>query len=538
MATLPTAAPARNRRLRPIRPRRRPGVEVFLALSLGLSLLGGAPVLTASVAVGADPVIAAAGDIACDPLNANYNGGNGKNGNCAELATSNLLVGHGYSAVLSLGDNQYFCGALGAFQQSYDPSWGRVKSITRPVPGNHEFLTSPDTSPSTGCDQSNLNAAGYFDYFGSRAGTSGQGWYSFDVGAWHLIALNSNCTNIGGCGPSSAEGKFLAADLAAHKNQCLLAYWHIPLFSSGGRAATNSQAFWDVLYAAHADLVLDGHDHIYERFAPQTNKGAADPVNGITQITVGTGGANHTSIASVVPNSVVRNTSSFGILAVTLHSNSYSWKFLPATGSFTDSGSATCHNTASATPTASATAKTSATPTTSASGTAGFTPTASPTSTATGSGPTTTVVPIADSYVDTSQPTVNFGSSTAIRTDGSPVVNGYLRFSVAGLSGTVTSATLRIFANSAQSTGYTAFKVTDNTWGETTITASNAPPFGSSLGSSGPIAAGTWTSVNVTPAVAANGTYSFGISTTNSTAVSLSSRSGANPPQLVITTKP
>ena len=146
-----------------------------------------------------------------------------------------------------------------------------------------------------------------------------------------------------------------------------------------------------------------------------------------------------------------------------------------------------------------------------------------------------TVVPVADSYTDASAPTTNHGTATTLRVDASPVVRSFLRFTVAGVTGTVTSATLRVWANSAQSTGYDAFSVADNTWGETTITDANAPPFGAKLGSSGAAAAGAWTTVNVTATVTGNGTYSFGLSTTNSTALSLSSREGANPPQLVVT---
>ena len=315
----------------------------FVALTFALSMLGAVPAVTDTVTLGADPVVAAAGDIACDPLDAGYNDGNGTSTHCDQKLTSNLLVGHGYSAILSLGDNQYYCGALSAYNEVYNATWGRVKSITHPVPGNHEYLASGGGSQATGCDSSNLNGAGYYGYFGSLAGPAGKGYYSYNIGAWHLIALNSNCTNAGGCSAVSPQGKWLASDLASHPNQCILAYWHIPRFSSGGRAASNTAAFWTQLYAAHADLILDGHDHIYERFAPQTPSGVADPTNGIRQITVGTGGANHTSIATVAANSLVRNTSSFGILALTLHASSYSWNFVHATGSFTDSGSATCH---------------------------------------------------------------------------------------------------------------------------------------------------------------------------------------------------
>jgi hypothetical protein len=144
------------------------------------------------------------------------------------------------------------------------------------------------------------------------------------------------------------------------------------------------------------------------------------------------------------------------------------------------------------------------------------------------------VVPVADSYTDASAPTANHGTATTLRVDASPVVRSFLRFTVSGVSGTVTSATLRVWANSAQSTGYDAFSVADNTWGETAITDANAPPFGAKLGSSGAAVTGTWTTINVTSAITGNGTFSFGLSTTNSTALSLSAREGVNSPQLVV----
>ena len=311
---------------------------LFVAILFAASLTASGAIVRPVAAAG-DPVIAAAGDIACDPSNSRFNDGQGVGSTCRQLAVSNLLVKGHFAAVLALGDTQYYCGGYAAFQQSYDLSWGRVKSITHPVVGNHEYLTSGGT----GCTSANANAAGYFKYFGAAAGDPSKGYYSFDVGAWHLIALNSNCSNVGGCGATSPQGKWLAADLAAHENECTLAYWHIPLFSSGGRANNNSHSFWQQLYAAHADLILDGHDHIYERFAPQTPTGAPDPVNGIREITVGTGGSDHTSLRTIAANSVVTNTNTFGILQVTLHASSYSWRFMPAVGSFTESGSATCH---------------------------------------------------------------------------------------------------------------------------------------------------------------------------------------------------
>ena len=316
-------------------------VVVLLLLTMA-ELLPGAvgPPPVESRAATSDPVIAAAGDIACDPTSSSFNGGNGTSGSCHAMKTSNMLVNGGFAAVLPLGDNQYYCGGYQGFVQSYDPSWGRVKGITHPAVGNHEYLTSGGTD----CDPTG-KGAGYFQYFGSAAGNASQGYYSFDVGSWHLIALNSNCGSAGGCSASSSQGKWLSADLAAHSNMCTLAYWHIPLYSSGGRANANSQYFWQALYAAHADVVLSSHDHTYERFAPQDPYGHLDTVNGIREFIVGTGGANHTSFTTVFANSEVRNSTTFGIEKLTLHSNSYDWSFVPEPGgTFTDSGTNSCHS--------------------------------------------------------------------------------------------------------------------------------------------------------------------------------------------------
>ncbi len=289
---------------------------------------------------GPDPVVAAAGDIACDPDVSTFHAGAGAATSCRQKYTSDLLVNGHFTAVLALGDTQYFCGGYQAFLQSYDPSWGRLKSITHPVVGNHEYLTSGGT----GCDAGNEAASGYFKYFGAAAGDSGRGYYSFDLGAWHIIALNSSCVDAGGCKPGSAQYTWLQADLAAHKNLCTLAYWHIPLFSSGGRAAALSQPFWQLLYDNNADLILNGHDHIYERFAPQDPSGAADLSRGIREFIVGTGGADHTAIAQLAANSEIRNIDTFGVLKLTLHATGYDWKFLPEPGkTFTDSGSEACH---------------------------------------------------------------------------------------------------------------------------------------------------------------------------------------------------
>ncbi len=324
-----------------------------MAFSLALSFAV-APVApsTTTVAGAGDPVIAAAGDIACDPADSKFNGGIGVSNGCRQKAVSDLIVNGGYSAVLALGDNQYYCGSYDAFVGSYDLSWGRVKSMTYPSVGNHEYLTNGGSGASTGCDASNANAAGYYQYFGAAAGDPTKGYYSFDIGTWHLVALNTQCSSVGGCSANSPQGQWLAADLDAHPNQCTLAFFHIPLFSSGGRASPNSTGMWQVLYAHHADLVLNGHDHIYERFAPQAPDGTPDPVNGIREFIVGTGGANLTSLATTAANSEVRNASTFGMMALTLHPTGYDWQFVPEAGqTFTDSGSGTCHTSGGNAPT-------------------------------------------------------------------------------------------------------------------------------------------------------------------------------------------
>ncbi len=304
-------------------------------------------------AASSDPVIAAAGDIACDPASSSFKGGLGTSNACRQKYTSDLLVNAGLSAVLDLGDNQYYCGGYQAFIQSYDLSWGRVKTFTRPSVGNHEYLTSGGTDCST-------NAAGYFTYFGSAAGSQGKGYYSYNIGTWHIIALNSSCSAVGGCGSGSPQYTWLQSDLASHTNYCTLAYWHIPLYSSGGRAATITRPFWQLLYTYNADLVLDGHDHIYERFAPQDPNGNLDLARGLREFVVGTGGANHTTIGTVAANSQVRNASTFGVLKLTLHPSGYDWQFVhEVAGTFTDSGSANCHGT---TPTPTPTRTPTATP--------------------------------------------------------------------------------------------------------------------------------------------------------------------------------
>ena len=541
-----------------------------------------------------DPVIAAAGDIACDPTNSNYNSGNGNTNNCREKDTSNLLVNGGFAAVLALGDNQYYCGGLQAFLQSYDPTWGRVLSITHPAVGNHEFLTSGGT----GCDPTNAGAAGYFQYYGAAAGTQGAGYYSFDVGTWHLIALNSNCGDAGGCNLNSAQGKWLEADLAAHSNFCTLAYWHIPLFSSGGRANQNSLSFWNSLYNHNADLILAGHDHMYERFAPQTPAGAADPLRGIREIMVGTGGANHTGIPGAIwANSEVQNTNTFGVLKLTLHSTSYDWQFIPVTGgTFTDSGTGTCHGaTQDTTPptnptnlTATAVASNQVnlnwTASTDNIGVTGYqilrngTPigtapsnsyvdtatqpqttynynviavdgsqnTSGPSNTATvltpPPDPVLTFTPVADTYVESSLPTSNFGSSTQFVVDNSPVKDMLLKFTVSGIgTESVVSAKLRLYCVNNSPIGGEFHRTADTTWSEGSVNWNNAPAADPAvLATLGRVTASNWYEVDVTSLVTGDGTYSIRALSTSTDGAYYSSKEGTAgfAPQLVVTLDP
>ena len=286
--------------------------------------------LFAALPLSAQVTVVAVGDIACDPADAGYNGGAGTTTRCRMMATSDLAISLSPAAVLLLGDNQYENGTLAKFQASYEPSWGRLKAVTRPIPGNHEYLTA--------------GAAGYYAYFGAAAGDPAKGYQSFDLGGWHLIGLNSNCAAVGGCGAASAQGQWLAADLAAHPDVCTLAYWHHPRFSSGPHGDDPITAdFWTILQAAGADLILTGHDHGYERFARQTASGVADP-DGIQQFVVGTGGKNLTAVNVIRANSQVRNYSAFGVLELKLWPDGYKFRFLGVNGAVLDSGRGLCHS--------------------------------------------------------------------------------------------------------------------------------------------------------------------------------------------------
>lgn len=493
-------------------------IAILIALpwvSLGLADIAGNLEMALAAS---DPVIAAAGDIACDPSLPSFNEGEGSPTSCRQKYTSDLLMDGGLAAVLPLGDVQYECGGYQAFLQSYDLSWGRVKSISRPVVGNHEYLTSAGTD----CTSYNEGAAGYFRYFGLAAGDPTQGYYSFDIGTWHLIALNSNCGDAGGCSYGSPQMSWLRADLAAHPNLCTLAYWHIPLFSSGGRTAVNTQSIWEILYDHDVDVILNGHDHIYERFAPQTPDGALDTDRGIREFVVGTGGSNLTEIEMIAANSEVRNSDTYGVLKLTLHPDSYDWQFVPEEGkTFTDSGTEKCHGVPPL-----------STP-------VGLTQMPTPAPTRSASTPATTaftLAPIADAYVSKPKPTLNFGSSNMLRVYGGPLGASYLRFEVRGLPGTVARATLRLYAYSPSNAGYQVHTVANTAWNESTITYGNAPPIGDLITESESFQAKQWTSVDLTSMVKGDGTYNIVLLTFDGTPLSLASREAILPnhPQLVL----
>lgn len=234
--------------------------------------------------------------------------------------------------VAGLGDMVQVSGTAAEFRDCYAPTWGRFKDRTRPAVGNHEYLTA--------------GAVPYWDYFGGAAGPRGKGWYSYDIGSsWHVVVLNANCWEPGAsCKVGSEQERWLRADLAAHRRPCTLAYWHQPMFSSI-EGLESVRPLWNALYEAGADLVLNGHKHGYERFAPQRPDGARDDARGIRQIVVATGGSpEFYAFGSPRPNSEVRATQVHGVLKLTLSVGSYRWDFLPAADStFTDSGSTACH---------------------------------------------------------------------------------------------------------------------------------------------------------------------------------------------------
>lgn len=293
-------------------------------------------------------IVMAAGDIACDPADGSFNDGNGTANTCRQRHTAELLDGADH--VLTLGDHQYECGGLSAFQQSYDLSWGRYLAITHPVLADEEY-----GSHGTGCGASGPD--GYLTYFadqltehGPSASDPDRGYYSFDIGSWHVVALNTECSRItGGCDQGGAQNDWLEADLAASNATCTIALMHQPRFASkndGDGMTSSVRPLWQDLHDYGVEMVLSGDSHWYERFAPQTPDGTADQ-DGIVQWIVGTGGKSHGGLApegARRAHSVAAVSSTFGVLRLELSDNGYAWRYVvEGSSNYTDSGNASCH---------------------------------------------------------------------------------------------------------------------------------------------------------------------------------------------------
>jgi calcineurin-like phosphoesterase family protein len=311
-----------------VSPARRRTAPTFLVVLLATLLIalgcGSERTASSPEEVARSPVVVAAGDIGADCRP--------EGGGAAEATAE--LVSDIQGTVLALGGLTLPRGSAESFRECYNLSWGYFKGRTKPVPGNHEYYTQ--------------GAAGYFDYFGKAAGDPDRGYYSYNLGRWHIVALNSNCGQIDGCEASSPQGRWLKADLAANKDKsCTLAYMHHPRFSSGEVTGGNShevRPLWEALYEAGAEVVLSAHELNYERFAPQTSGGRERPERGIRQFVVGTGGRGHYPIVEPIANSEVHNDETYGVLKLTLNPKSYEWRFVPVEGeTFSDSGSARCH---------------------------------------------------------------------------------------------------------------------------------------------------------------------------------------------------
>ncbi|MQY02623.1 metallophosphoesterase family protein [Actinomadura macrotermitis] len=286
---------------------------------LGTAALTALAPSSGSAAAAADPVLVGAGDIS-----------NSGSGDTATAALLDNIAG----TVFTTGDNVYDSGTTSEFNTYYNPTWGRHKARTRPSPGNHDYNTA--------------GATGYYGYFGSAAGDPSKGYYSYDIGTnWHVVALNSNCGSIsGGCAAGGAQEKWLRADLAANPKPCTVAYWHHPRWTSGANHAPSTEVgpLVQALYDYNADLIITGHNHQYERFAPMNPSGTADSARGIREIVAGMGGASHYSFGTIQPNSQARNSDTYGVLKLTLHPSGYDWQFVPQAGkTYADSGTAACH---------------------------------------------------------------------------------------------------------------------------------------------------------------------------------------------------
>jgi PKD repeat protein len=523
---------------------------LITAVVIVLSVVAGG-----SVAV-ADPVIMAAGDIACAST------GPTSPGMCSQACTANLLLAQkssaeGLAAALTLGDNQYESGALAEFRSYFDPTWGRLGSSLRPALGNHEYQTA--------------GASGYFDYFGGLgvpAGNRGEGWYSYDIGSWHLIALNSSdgCTPVL-CTTGSPQETWLRSDLASTTQPCILAYWHHPL-----SYAPAEKAMWQDLYDAGADLVLVGHEHTYRKPVAHDASGSPDAA-GPREVVVGTGGYSG---------------GIYGVLKLTLHAGSFDWSFV-GTGA-TDSGTAACHAPRlppPSPPTASFTASvsglavsfkdTSTGAPTSWSWTFGDGATSSAQSpshtyaqagtytvtlTATNSGGsssatqqvTVTAPPpgtllvnaLDDAQVKSTTPGKKYGSLATLSVreatvSGDVTYRTYLKFQVSGLTGTVSDVRLKLKVDgSSGSDGPDSgdvYLVSGATWSESTLSWSNAPPIVTlPVGAAVAAPLGGTIQIDLHTAITSDGTYTLALKSHSTDTVTYTSKEGGSPPQLLFTT--
>lgn len=287
---------------------------------VGLFLVG----LSAEDALpGGSEILVGAGDIAaCD--------------NTGDEATADLLD-EIPGTVFTAGDNVYESGTKGEFYSCYNPTWGRHKDRTQPTPGNHDY-------GGEGYEDKADDASAYFDYFGDAAGGADKVYYSYDLGEWHIVALSSTCDKVGGCDEESPQIQWLKEDLAISSKECILAYWHHPLFSSGYHGGdTRMKPAWEVLYEAGVAVIVNGHDHTYERFAPQDPEGNVDPEHGIREFVVGTGGKSLYPWGSSEPNSEFGSADAYGVIKFTLRPGSYDWEFVLVKNMRPeDSGSGSC----------------------------------------------------------------------------------------------------------------------------------------------------------------------------------------------------
>ena len=429
------------------------------------------PTITSTPTLPPEPVLVGAGDIA----------------DCSSEGDdiTARLLDRIEGTVYTTGDNAYGSGTTTQFSECYDPTWGRHKARTRPSAGNHDYITP--------------GAAGYFGYFGPLAGNPGEGFYSYDLGDWHIIVLNSNVSVRAG----SPQETWLRADLAAHPVACTLAYWHHPRFSSGINhgSDTSMHPLWQALYDYGADVVLNGHEHNYERFALQNPAGEADPVRGLREFVVGTGGkVLYAFSPRPAPNTEVRDSRTFGVLKLTLHPTSYSWEFIPEPGkTFTDSGTAPC-----VTPDLPA-ALASVVPI-----------------------EQLTFTPTDDATVNAESPDSNFGSDPLLKTDQDPQEDFLMKFTVSGTEGRhVERAILELYNLNSSDRGVEIYEMSENAWSEMSVTWNSAPSASTNpISILAPISAKGWHEVDLSTFITRDGTYSIRIVPASDDGADFSSKEG------------